>query len=187
MRVLRSWVILVALAIPAGAYAGDHNAEAFAAGSYAYVNGSSDLGGWHVAGALAAKGHKEWSFVGDISAHFFGSDGDKDLTQITLMVGPRYTFFGGRRGMPFVHVMALGAVYRSDGRLQVSNAAGVLAFGGGLDFVPGTHKPTPKSLGIFGNKGVRFQADYIKPIATDMKWSLRLSLGFVYRFHNSHS
>jgi hypothetical protein len=186
MRVLRSCLLLVVLAIPAGAHAGDHKADVMLAPSYLYVNGSSNLFGWHVSGAATLKGHKEWSFVGDLSAHFYESDSAKHLTQITFMVGPRLTWFGGRRGMPFVHVMAVGAFYRSDGRLQVSNAAGAMAFGAGLDFSPGTHRATPKSLAILGSSGFRFQADYIRPLATDLKYSVRVSLGWIYRFHDPH-
>ena len=181
MRVLRSWLLLVVLLIPAGAHASDHNASLFVAPSYLLAQGTtSHLGGWHVSGEVTVKKPIKLSFVGDLSTHFFGSDGGRDLTQITFMVGPRWTLLSGRKGMPFVHAMALGAVQRSEGRRQVATTAGAFAVGAGLDFVPAAR----------GKNGFRVQGDYIQPVATtptaDLKGSLRISVGWIYRFHDPH-
>src|SRR5207244_4208952 len=157
----------------------DHKADVLLALSYLRVEGStSHLGGWHVSGASTFKKDRRLSFVGDISAHFFGSDSDRDLTQITVMVGQRWTIAGGRKRMPFVHVMAIGVLHRSEGSLRVATSAGAFAFGAGLDVVPVER----------GKSGFRVQGDYIKAVATapatDLKGSLRLSAGWIYRFHD---
>ena len=179
MRV-RRLLVLVALStalVPAGARAGDHRLDLLLAPSYAAAGGSRiDLGGWHVSAAATLKEEPRLSFIGDLSVHFFGSHDDRDLTQVALMTGPRWTFFGHQKNMPFVHLMALGATFRSE-KGGTSSASGALAFGGGYDFVPVR----------CGTWGGRLQYDYILPIGSDQKHSHRVSLGVVYRFHRPHS
>lgn len=187
MRVLRSWVLLVVLAIPVGAYASDHKADLFVGPSYLQAKGSTDhLGGWHISGAMTLPKQRKLSFVGDISTHFYGSDGDKDLTQIAFTAGARWTLLSHRMCMPFMQLMVLGAVYQSDGRQLASQGAGAFAFGAGFDVPWIKAKSTRTASGIalppFLRQGIRFQADYIKPVATDMKRSIRVSVGWIIRF-----
>jgi len=196
MRVRRLWVLgsLVLLAV-GQARASDHVLDLFVAPytSYAKVKGSSiDLGGWHFSTALTAKKkvdgkphYMRLSFVGDVSVHFYGSDDpeEKDVTQLALMVGPRWTFTTHGLVRPFVHGMILGAVYRSDGSSAPSSVAGAISGGGGLDF-PFSKWKKPNSDGVkHDNVGVRLQGDYIWPFATEQEGSWRVSVGVLYRFH----
>jgi hypothetical protein len=196
MRVRRLWVLGSLVVLWAGeARATDHVLDLFVAPytSYVKAKGSSiDLGGWHFSAAVSAKKKIEkgdgkekpdqfepmkLSFVGDVSVHFYGSDGDKDVTQTTVMVGPRWTFLKDKKLLPFAQGMILGAVYRSDGSTAPSSVAGALSGGVGVDI--------PYSM--FGNEhdngGVRVQADYIWPFATQQEGSWRVSVGLLYRFH----
>ncbi|HSD28558.1 MAG TPA: hypothetical protein VLL75_14745 [Vicinamibacteria bacterium] len=179
MRVRRLRV-LVALSVafaPAGARAGDHRLDLLLAPSYERAAGSTiHLGGWHVSAAATLKEEPRLSFIGDLSVHFFGSHDERDVTQVAFMAGPRWTFFGHRKNMPFVHLMAVGATYRSE-KGGVSSASGAIAAGIGYDFVPV----------VCGHWGVRGQYDLIKPIGSDQERSHRFSLGVVYRFHRPAS
>jgi hypothetical protein len=179
MRVsrLRVLVALFVAFAPAGARAGDHRLDLLLASSYERAGGSTiHLGGWHVSAAATLKEEPRLSFIGDLSVHFFGSHDERDVTQVTFMAGPRWTFFGHRKNMPFVHLMVLGATYRSE-KGGIGSASGALAAGVGYDFVPT----------VCGQWGVRGQYDLIKPIGTDQEKSHRFSLGFVYRFHRPQS
>jgi hypothetical protein len=177
MRVRRLWVLGSLLLLTSSLEASDHVFDLFMAPSYVRAKGSTiDLGGWHVSGAATLKKEQRLSFIADISTHFFGSHDEEDVTQVTFMAGPRWTFLRKTKHMPYVHVMVLGAVYRSEKieGLDVGSAAGALAFGAGYDFVFRKEGPM----------GVRAQVDYIVPLGTDQESSVRISLGFVYRFHN---
>lgn len=176
MGVRRPWLVLAALLIPVGADASDHRFGIFVAPSYLLAKGStSHLGGWHTSGEATLKKERRLAFVGDLSVHFFGSDGDKDLTQITFMAGTRWSFLGGGKHLPSVHFMAFGAAHSNDGNRGVSTSAGAISFGAAYDFVR-----TKK-----GPWGVRAQGDYIVPLASGLKNSLRVSVGWVYRFHEA--
>jgi hypothetical protein len=176
MRVRRPWLALVVLLVPAGAHSGDHRFGVFIAPSYLRAKGSTDhLGGWHVSGeATLKKTKRRLSFIGDVSIHPFGSDGDKDLTQVTFITGTRWTFLAERKYSPSVHFMAIGAVLRTEGKLDVSTATGAIAVGLALDFVPAKEGPW----------GLRAQIDYVVPYASDLESSVRVSVGWMYRFHD---
>ena len=175
MGVRLPWVILAAVLLaPSTAGAGDHQFETFIGPSYLNAKGSSaNLGGWHIAGAATTHRWRRLSFIGDLSVHFLGEDDSGgDLTQVSFMAGPRWTLLGGHEHhhMPFVHVVVLGAVLRS--RETVQSTAGAMAVGVGYDFAPGKKK----------NWGSRIQVDYIQPLSSDIRHSVRVSAGLVYRF-----
>jgi len=135
--------------------------------------------GWHFAGAATLKPPlRGLSLVGDISGHFLhfpGSDKTRDVTQITVMVGPRWSFFGGHRGMPFLHVMGTGAVIVSDN--QARRTAGTVAVGGGVDLVRASKR----------SWGLRIEADYLIPHGPDVPNTWRISTGALFRFHDPHT
>lgn len=177
--------LLVALFFVAGnVRGGDHDFDAYTAGSYLSGSGSEiRLGGWHVAGAATAgRNHRNLSFVADISAHFLGQekegDAEADLTQLTLMLGPRLTFRGGHGHQPFVQVMLLGAMLRTGGLQDRATSTGALAVGAGVDL----------PLGLAKAWGLRLQADLLQPWSapesSDFQRSLRVSVGLLYRFHS---
>jgi hypothetical protein len=186
MGLRRLSLVVVALLTAAGAYAGDHKADMFFAASYVNAPGSSiNLGGWHVSAALTPiKEHKSFGLVADLSAHFLGGEEDggaplagsqKQLIEITFMVGPRWTPLGGQHKyplMPFVHLMVLGINYRAGGSHPAEMAAAITG-GAGFDWTPGDHKTW----------GFRFEADYIQPLSSDLSHSWRLSAGLVRRLH----
>jgi hypothetical protein len=190
MGIRRSWAVLVVLLTPALAGASDHNFEVFFAPSALFVKGStSDVYGWHAgASAVTPWFGKKLSFIGDISSHFVGKDAKTgaDLTQTSVLVGPRFTFLSGKSHdfMPFVHVVFLGAVVESRAAAGATPAlqsmTGSFAVGAGFDVSRGD---TPEEK----NWGTRLQFDYIQPIANEaVHKSFRLSIGVIYRFHDPH-
>jgi hypothetical protein len=198
MEVRRSILVLVVLFAPLAAMAEDHKWGTYAALSHT-KNGGTNPGvtsvwngglsagrtpipensglGWHVAAdvTLSLPWFKDnVAFVGDASGHLIGEDEKWDATQITVMVGPRF-------GIPmpeksafhfFGHVMAFGAIHRSDSRLDVNTSALAIALGGGMDFLPFND----------GHDGFRLQIDRIFVPAENVDGSVRTSFGYVHRF-----
>lgn len=183
MGIPRPWVILAVVLAPSAAGAGDHRFDLFLAPLTSGLNAkgsSAKLLGWHVAGAATTPAEKwrKLSYIGDLSVHFLGDDDSgADLTQVSFMVGPRWTFLSGddKHHMPFVHVVFLGAVLRSKEAIQ--STSGAVAVGAGYDFAPGENK----------NWGTRVQVDYIQPWGSDIRYSVRASAGLIYRFTIPHA
>jgi hypothetical protein len=203
MGVRKIWLVLAVLLIPDGAQASDHKFSVFIALSRA-DNPNSNSGissvwngglsvrqetsvddgwGWHVAGEVALKTGKlktKLSFIGEASGHFVGADRNRDATQFTVMVGPRWAFpVLWKRAHSFVHVMGFGAIHRSglavDGsgnRLRISTSTGAVAVGVGFDATRSRD----------GHSGLRIQVDRIFAGA-GVEDSWRYSAGYVYRFH----
>ncbi len=199
MGLRRPLLVVVALLIPAGARAGDHKADEFFALSYLEGPGSTiKLGGLEVSLARTpSREHRSFACVGDLSVHFLGgeegsdqTDGEgtdqaqQDVTQVTFMVGARWTPLGDRQSgkhkgehkhhMPFMHFM-VGFVDRTGGS-HPSETAFALTGGVGWDWVPGDKRTW----------GSRVQIDYIRPVSSDMRHSWRFSAGAVYRIHFDH-
>jgi hypothetical protein len=179
MGVRRLWLLVVVWLIPAVARASDHNGDLFLAASAIDAIGSTiRLGGFQAGGekTFHTGGHR-FSLTGDMSVHFYGKDGDKDLTQITFMIGPRWRFFKGARHNLYFQFMAIGFGYRSDGVTNTGSASGVVGLGAGYDFVK-------KKCGTWG---LRAQFDDILPYAAvqNKKRILRFSVGYVHRFVKS--
>lgn len=200
MGVRRLIFVLVVLVAPAAAHAEDHKWGTFVALSHTNTSGSKSVAtsiwngglstrqtdlpdssglGWHVAGevTLTIPWLKEnVAFVGDASGHLIGEDGKRDATQITVMVGPRLAIPlpGESPESPlhfFVHLMAFGAIHRSDSRLDINTSSAAYALGGGVDLMP------------FNHDGFRVQVDWIIPWAPNVERSRRISFGYVHRFH----
>jgi hypothetical protein len=178
MSVRRLTLLIVVWLIAAVAHAGHHKFGIYVAPSYLHADGSSlDLAGWHVSGEAGLGDHDDrWlSVVGDISAHFvqLKDETPDETTQVTLMVGPRFTvkpthplhdFYG--------HVLLLGVAHRTGDGEAEGKTAGSLAIGAGYDI----------ELGGVDNWGVRAQVDFVLPVSSDLGNGWRYSVGVVYRF-----
>lgn len=191
MGVRRYWLVLAVLVIPAVAGAGDHQADVFLAPSYLIGPGSKiKLGGWHASVAVTLPEKKWLGFIVDVSGHYLGGDDDPqqtcmtqpcpqpDRTQITFMLGPRFTPLKGQDPhhplhMLFAHAMVFGAVHRTGGSHVGGATSGALALGVGYDF-PVTEKDTWIP---------RLQVDYVWPVSSDVRHGWRISAGLVYRLH----
>ena len=199
MRVRRSWLLLGVLVMPVGATAGDHKWSAYVAltgskisspqstptssvwnGGLSAGRGDHESGtrfGWHTAGEITVPNKflgRPISFIGDASAHFLRSDGSTELTQLTVMLGPRLALFSRGKTHTSAHVMGFGFVQSSDTRLNVTTSRAAFAIGAGVDLIPAEN----------GRKGIRVQLDWIVPVGTGLDSGLRYSAGFVYRYHN---
>jgi hypothetical protein len=186
MRTLGALTVVAVLAYPAGAGAGDHQADVFLAGSYLNAEGSDiKLAGWHGSFAVNVPEKKWLGLILDVSGHFLGGDDadpqpvcavrpcpQPDRSQITFMVGPRVTPFNdGALHMLFAHVLAFGAVHRTGGPDVAAATSGAVALGVGYDFpVTGEDVFIP-----------RIQADYVLPVSSDVGKGWRISAGVVYR------
>jgi hypothetical protein len=180
MSVRRTTLLLVAWLIPTVAHPGHHKFGVFVAPSYLNAKGSNlDLLGWHVAGEVTFEGRRWLGLAADVSAHFWGltDETGRETTQVSVMLGPRFTvpkeyLFHDLYG----HVLLLGAVHRTETELLVNTTAGALAIGAGWD----------KGLGKSEYSAIRIQVDYLKPWSSDLGDGFRLSIGFAYRFPDSH-
>jgi hypothetical protein len=193
MGVRCRWLVLAALLVPAGTQASGHNWDVFfSPASIQKVNGSEEssvarskrfgaepstdavLYGSHF--TVAGTTHflpRKVSFVLDFSANFveLDSDGRRDLSQVTAMVGPRWTFRKGR-AMPMVQVMPVGYTHNGGGRaIGVPDGAYAVAVGTGFEFVP---------AGANGQLGLRVQYDRF--LFSRGKPQDRVSLGGILRF-----
>lgn len=172
MRIFGSLVVLAVLVIPTGVRAGDHQADAFMGASYLLAKGSTiKLLGWHASAAVNVPEQHRVGLILDVSGHFVG---ESDRTQITLMVGPRFTPLRDEKS-PFhhffAHALVFGVVHRSGGPQVGGATSGAVALGVGTDL-----PITRDDIWI-----PRIQADYLWTKGNDIGDGWRISAGLVYR------
>jgi hypothetical protein len=203
MGARRPSLVLAILLVPTLAYAGHHNFSVFIApsgdfpqnnpdtnnnsiwngGLSARQDGGIDDGfGWHVAGEITFKPKKALSFILDTSAHLVGAEDATDATQITVMLGPRFSVPILTKGYTSVHVLMLGATHVSDNRLDLSATTASIAVGVGFDFYFKQRRDPTDNHVTEGHQGVRVQLDRIFTAGDRVAGSWRLSAGWVYKF-----
>lgn len=164
-------ILTVVLLAPLGAAAADApQAELFGGYSYAH-SGEESLHGWN--GAVDVSLGRSFGVEASVSGHY-GSELGTDLSQHSLLLGPRFAWRGDRL-TPFVH--ALGGVVRSSAGIEVfdvsiseSDTDFGGAFGAGLD------------LGVGRSWAVRLQGEYLLRMAeSETEGDPRASVGIVYR------
>jgi hypothetical protein len=176
MGTLRPWVFLLVLSLPAVARAGDHRFDAFLAGSYLRAKGSNiELLGPHVSGAFVIKGH--WlSVVGDLSWHVDSVNAETGKTnQFSFLGGPRITVperYKFRHA--YLHLIIAGLVRRTGHTGVGTLTAAAAAIGAGVDF----------PLRHWSGDALRIQVDYVRPWNDDVGRGVRISMGYVLRFHD---
>ena len=172
MRILR-WLAVIALVLPASAWADDHRADINGGGSYAK---GSHLFGVHGGVAFTLpEPHRHWSVIAFETS--VQSNGDE--TRNTLMSGLRYTLrvrdHVNHNHKVFVHTM-IGLGQRGDGgRFDNDFAA---AFGGGWEYI--WNKPETKGVPPQDVNGFRVQLDYVIAQGETTNFP-RLSFGYVRR------
>ena len=179
MRILR-WLAVIAVALPATAFADDHRAD---------MNGNlspgkaSTLLGFHLTFAKPLPGYERWSVLADYSHHW---DLEEDLSEkrANYMSGLRYTVpvTGHTNEKVFVQTL-LGLGHTTLNGSGDSDLA--WAVGGGWEHIwdkanadaRAKRLPLPKKHA----HGIRAQVDYIVAQG-DTKNLTRFSVGYVLRF-----
>ena len=180
MRIVR-WLAVIALVLPAPAWADDHRAD---------MNGgisggkASKLFGIHVTLAMPIPDQEKWSVLADISHHWDLND-DLDEKRAVYLSGLRYThpISEGSNHKVFGHGL-LGSGHTT---LNGSSDADLtVAFGGGWEYIWNRTDAQSKALNLPRKKyvsGVRGQLDYV--IAQgDTKNFVRFTVGYVFRFNH---
>ena len=177
MRSLR-WLAVIAVALPATAFADDHRADMNGGGAYA--NGSH-LFGVHAGVAftvphLSPDPHRYWSVIAFETS--VQSNGDE--TRNTLMSGVRYTRAALKNHDNqkfFVHAMVGLGQKGESGQFDNDFAT---AFGGGWEFIWKKHTTTTPVPAEDAN-GFRVQFDYVIAQGETTNFP-RFSFSYVRRF-----
>jgi hypothetical protein len=142
-------------------------------GGYSHLDsGAASLNGWHLSGSRRFRGRVR--LAADFSGHY-GSFADARLSQITLLVGPRFVWAAGRL-RPFGEAL-LGVARGTttvdliDGSLSDTHNDWGGALGGGADYRLGHRWAARAQLDLL-----------LMRAAGAWESSPRLSVGSVYRF-----
>jgi hypothetical protein len=139
---------------------------------YSYLRaGEASLHGWQLSGSVAAR--PSVRLVADLSGHY-GSFAGAELSQISLLAGPRLVGPAGRRLRPFGQAL-VGVSHTTSKFEAASLSSGDTAWGGALGI--GTDYRVARRWALRG------QADYLL-LHSGGGWDgdPRLSLGAAYRF-----
>jgi hypothetical protein len=154
MRILR-WLAVIAIALPATAFADDHRADINGGGAYSKA---SHLFGVHAGVAFTVPSpdpHRYWSVIAFETS--VQSNGDE--TRHTLMSGVRYTraFLKNQENQKFfVHAM-VGLGQKGENAEFDNDFA--TAFGGGWEYI--LNKQQKPGLPADDVNGFRVQVDYV--------------------------
>jgi opacity protein-like surface antigen len=152
-------------------------ADVFAGYSFEHASAenapSVNRHGWNASVAVGLFG--SLAFVADASGHYGSSEG-VDRDQLTLLGGPRFSFWKGGASSPFVHAL-FGLVQEKAGvkvldiTISENEDRFGMLFGGGLD------------VRLSGPWAIRVEGDYEHSSKSGVSQSgFRACLGAVYRF-----
>jgi hypothetical protein len=166
MRPRLAWLVVVALILPARAYAHGHTWDG--SGGPITTGGSTLYGFRGTLGITLPPVNHDWSALADFT-NTFGNHDDKDVTQLSYMGGARRFLNGnGERHLFSLHIVG-GVVHRHEG--ETTTLKWATSFGGAYELIP---------RGVPYGWATRFQLD--RTAVQDQKDFYQFSVSIVKRF-----